>query len=127
MAKKSNKEMWFQIGRWSYVGGLVIALLAALFGLSSSWIPVILFVLGIVVGFLNISAKEEEIFLIAAIAFLVSMVSVSSVLQLISKVAGISASLMTFIGVILGYLVVFATGATIVVSIKALYKVSKDM
>lgn len=126
MTKKESKDIWFQVGRWSYVAGLVMALLAALFGMNSSWIPIVLFVLGLIVGFINISAKEEELFLIGAIAFLVSMVSVTSVLQLISKIIGVSSYIVAVITMILGYLVVFATGATIIVSIKALYKVSKD-
>lgn len=126
MTKKESKDIWFQVGRWSYVAGLVMALLAALFGMNSSWIPIVLFVLGLIVGFINISAKEEELFLIGAIAFLVSMVSVTSVLQLISKIIGVSSYIVVVITMILGYLVVFATGATIIVSIKALYKVSKD-
>ena len=50
------------IGKWAFILGVVIAVIAGLVGgwaaAYSPWILLVLVVLGLIVGFLNISAKE---------------------------------------------------------------------
>jgi len=57
-----------QIGHWSFIGGLVLAILAGF--INFALMPLILFILGLIVGFLNVTEKESTSFLVATIALL---------------------------------------------------------
>lgn len=57
------------VGRWALIIGIVLAALAGFTEIPS--LPVILFVLGLIVGFLNIQEKESTPFLVAVIALMV--------------------------------------------------------
>ena len=61
------------IGRWALIIGIILAVLAGFTEVPS--LAVILFVLGLIVGFLNIKEKESTPFLVATIALLVIGVS----------------------------------------------------
>jgi len=72
MAKKSGNVV-----TWAFWVGAVLAIIAGI-GVAAGaafadniWIPVILVVAGLIVGFANISAKETVPFLVAAIALAV--------------------------------------------------------
>lgn len=59
-----------KIGHWAFILGIIIAILA---GFSEIYyLPTILFVLGLIVGFLNITEKESTPFLVAVIALLLT-------------------------------------------------------
>jgi len=72
MAAKNNLPM---IGAWLFLLGLVIAVIGGFW--SQSWMPWLLGIIGIVVGLVNISEKEVNSFLIAAVAFLLSVTSLA--------------------------------------------------
>lgn len=55
-------------GHWAFIIGLILAILAGFADIPS--LPLILFVLGLVVGFLNVTEKESTSFLVAVIALL---------------------------------------------------------
>lgn len=63
-------------GEYAFLAGVAVAVLAALVtlvpsvALPSGWVAVVLVVLGLVVGFLNISDKESQPFLLAVVALL---------------------------------------------------------
>jgi hypothetical protein len=65
-------EMNNSLGSWAFILGVAIALLFGAFGgiivAFAPWVTLVLVVLGLIVGFLNITAKEVNDFLIAAIA-----------------------------------------------------------
>jgi hypothetical protein len=46
------------IGKWAYLLGLVVAILAALIGFSASWLGLVLLVLAVVAGLLYMDTKE---------------------------------------------------------------------
>ena len=106
MAKKGKGLGW-----WAFVVGLV---LAVIFGFSGNvgliWLLVLL---GLVVGFLNISEKEAITFLVASIA-LISAGSATNLTVLWGPLGGILSSI-----------VVFVAPAAIVVAIKAIYETAK--
>jgi len=58
-----------KVGKWTFTIGILLAVLAGFIDWAA--IPVILIVLGLIVGFLNIDEKEAERFLVAAIALLI--------------------------------------------------------
>ena len=57
-----------QMGRWAFIVGLVLAILAAYISISN--VALILFVLGLIAGFLNVSEKESHQFLLGVVALL---------------------------------------------------------
>ena len=68
-----------QIGGWAFIVGAIIAIVAGalvgagqtgVLGTAAVWIPLVLVVLGIIVGFLNIKDKEIDKFLIASLSLL---------------------------------------------------------
>lgn len=57
-----------QIGHWAFLIGIALAVVAAFIQIPA--LLAILFILGLVVGFLNVKEKESSAFLIAVIALL---------------------------------------------------------
>ena len=111
-----------RFGPPAYVVGLLIAVLAGsmpgALGTPST-MALLLGVLGIIVGLLNIADKEVKLFLVAAIALMVSASGLSLVLVNVQAVG-------TVLTAILDNVVVFTAPAAAVVSLKALYVCSKE-
>lgn len=84
------------VGRWSFLVGLALSVLAGLGGVVPSLVT-ILFVLGIVVGFLNISERESTDFLVAVIALLVIGVAGLQLGGLTKAVVGILNNVISFV------------------------------
>ena len=112
------------LGSWAFILGVLIAILGGAFGgfvaEFAPWVSLILVVLGIVVGFLNITSKEVNDFLLAAIA----LVSVSA----LANLAAINTALPT-IGTVLQSIVLniaaFVSPAALVVALKAIYAMGR--
>ncbi len=102
-----------QIGKYAFIAGIVLAAVAGF--IEQPWVWWVLAVLGLVVGFLNVTADETRGFLLAAIGLILSA---SSIQQL------------PFIGelltTILGNVVVFIGPALLLVALKSLFEVAKD-
>lgn len=58
-----------RIGRWSFVLGVLIAIMIGF--VTFDYATLVLVILGIIVGFLNVSSKEQNQYLVAVIALLV--------------------------------------------------------
>ena len=101
------------IGRWAFIIGLVIAVLAGLF-FQPDWAIWLLAILGVIVGLLNVSAKETRSFLLAAIALTVSATALNSI-----PIVGTAFSL------VLPFVVAFVAGATIVIALKELFQTAR--
>lgn len=101
------------IGRWAFLLGVLISLLAGLGG-QIPYLPTILFVLGLVVGFLNIGERESTPFLIAVIALL--MVGLAG-LQF--------GTYTTYIVATLENLIAFVSAAAVVVALKQVLTIAK--
>lgn len=61
------------VGRWAFIIGLIISVLAGFTEIS--YLMPILFILGLVVGFLNIKEKETTPFLLSVITLLAIVIS----------------------------------------------------
>ena len=109
------------MGEWAFLIGF---LLAILFGfLPDTWegaATLVLVVLGLLVGFLNISEKESTPFLVAAAALMITA-SAGSTLALIPP-----AFLGTFLENAVGKIGVFVAPAAIVVAVKSVRSLAKD-
>ncbi len=106
------------IGKWAFIIGLVIAVIAGFITGYTEIILLVLFILGLIVGFMNIRDKDLIKFLVAAIALLALGVSSISVLAVLAVVS-------TYLNAILGNFISFVSAAALVVAIKAILETSK--
>ncbi|MBT5023603.1 hypothetical protein HOK51_02895 [Candidatus Woesearchaeota archaeon] len=100
-------------GHYAFIAGLILAIIAALFQITSSWVVLVLVVLGIIVGILNIRAKDMTAFLVAVIALIAAGSANLIVLNTIFDPLGSTLSAM------LTFIKVFVAPAAVVVSFKA--------
>lgn len=110
-----------KMGEWAFLIGFVIAIVISLFSVSQDvkgWLVLFLVVLGLLVGFLNVSERESTPFLVATAALL------------ITGTAGASLAVIPWIGnqlqAIVQNIAVFVTPAAIVVAIKSVRSLAKD-
>ena len=104
-ARRSSASM----GWWAFVIGLVVVVITSFSTVNWTWLLVIL---GLVVGYLNVSDKEAVTFLIATIAL---MTAGSAGLGL----------LWGSLESLLANLVVFVAPAAVVVALKAVYEAAQ--
>jgi len=100
-----------RIGHWAFLGGLVLAILAGF--TTVPYLAILLFVLGLIVGFLNIREKESTRFLVAVITLLVIGVASLEFGKLNPVIAPILNSFIAFVaaaGLVVAIKQVLATG-----------------
>ena len=93
-------------------------MLVGLFAEASGLMVTILVILGLIVGFLNVTEKEVHGFLMASVALLLA----GSAGSLLSSIPAIG----SILGNILNNFVVFVAPAAIIVAIKELYNLAKN-
>ena len=101
------------IGKWAFIIGLVIAVLAGLF-YQPAWAIWVLAILGVIVGLLNVTGEDTRGFLLAAIALTLSATALNTI-----PLVGTAFSL------VLPFVVAFVAGATIVVALKVLFQAAR--
>ncbi len=107
------------VGHYSFLVGVFLALILALFASAMSdyiysIITFVLVVLGFIVGFLNITAKETTEFLVASVTLIVLSTAQLAVIN--NFVAGLG----TLLEAILANIAVFVAPAAMIVSLKAI-------
>lgn len=112
LKRKNMKPNLTIIGHWAFIGGLIVAVLAGFVEVPA--LPLVLFVLGLIVGFLNITEKENTPFLVAVIALL------------LIGVAGLQLGKLTPIVVpILENFIAFVAAGALIVAIKQVIVLAK--
>jgi len=101
------------VGKWAFIAGLVIAVLAGLF-FQPQWVIWILATLGVIVGLLNVTVEDTQGFLLASIALTLSASALNSL-----PIVGTALSL------VLPFVVAFVAGAMIVVALKKLFQTAR--
>ncbi len=114
-------EMNNSLGSWAFILGVLIAIISglgagALDATMQGYVGIVLVVLGLVVGFLNISAKEVTDFLIAAIALIAVGAANLSTIPLIGS----------YLASMVLYLAAFVAPAALVVALKAIYTMGRN-
>lgn len=104
------------IGKWAFLLGVLVSLLAAFLTniISTVIIVAVLFLLGLLVGFLNISREDHATFLIAVLVLLIlgnGGISILSEIRL--------DPLYSYLVTALGSFVAFVGAAGLIVAIKA--------
>jgi len=116
-----------KIGSYAFIIGVVLAIVLGIVSAAGMeltaipegdimvWLPLVLVILGIIVGFLNVGDKEVQPFLLAAIALvIVGTVADISMIPLIGN----------FLWKIVSYIAIFAAPAALIVAILEFYKLA---
>jgi hypothetical protein len=101
------------IGKWAFMIGLALAVLAGIL-FQAGWVFWVLALLGVIVGLLNIHAENSQSFLLAAVALTLSAAALNSL-----PVVG------SFLKNIMGYVAALVAGAMVVVALKALFRTAR--
>ena len=101
------------IGKWAFIIGLVLAILAGLF-FQPGWAIWVLAILGVIVGLINVTAEDTRGFLLASIALTLSATALNTL-----PVVG------TALSYVLPFVVAFVAGAAIVVALKELFQTAR--
>lgn len=112
-----------ELGKWSFLVGVLLALIMGLvaalspgsLGTARPWLLFLLLVLGLIIGFVNITAKETEGFLVGSIAVLIA-----------SGVAGLTntatiGALGAILQQIMNHVVLIVAPAALIVALRAVY------
>ncbi len=108
-------------GEWLYLASIAIAVLAGLaagVGASNQWVPVLLVVLGIVVGFMNISEKEANAFLVASIALIVASTAAFMSLDTAIRPLG------TILDAVVKNVAIFVAPAAVIAAVRAVHNMA---
>ena len=117
--------MGSKIGQWSFIIGVLLAIVVGLFASSlGQWtghLTLLLVILGLIVGFLNITEKEMTPFLVAAAALMLTGTSVNTLNSI-----DLGVSLGKYLAGIVTQIAVFVAPAAVVVALKAIQSLAKD-
>ena len=113
-----NQNSLREIGAWSFVIGLILAIFAGFAGIVT-WVPVTLFILGLIVGFLNIGRKETSSFLLALATLL--LIGVGGLQAIGMAGSGFSETIQAM----LQNFISFLSAAGLIVSIESILAVVK--
>jgi hypothetical protein len=111
-----RKGILHYLGFGAFIVGLILAIVAGILWPSNTNIIIALLILGIVIGLLNITAKEFMLFLVAVVALIV----VGNVFEPIKILR-----LGVYLGNILNYIAILVSPAAIIAAIKALWAVAR--
>lgn len=106
------------IGRWAFIFGIVIAILLGF--MDFSYASVTLVILGLIVGFINITEKESHKYLLAVIALLLIGFSGLQIFAILNS--GVS----DWIQRILTAFVTFVASSGLVVAIKEVFHLGEE-
>ncbi|RJQ21856.1 hypothetical protein C4580_01690 [Candidatus Woesearchaeota archaeon] len=105
-----------KVGHWAFLIGVVLAVIAGLVpALQTPKIAWVLVGLGLIVGLLNITARETEQFLVATVALVIAADAAGDIIQL-----GYTAA------VILGNVVTFVFPAALIVAFKTIWVLASE-
>ena len=106
-----------QAGKWAFIIGVVLAILAGFFNIPN--LAILMVVLGLIVGFLNIEKSEVQLFLISVTALLIIGISSLSALDIFGF------EISSWLTTVIGNFIAFVGSAGVVVALKAVYQLSK--
>jgi len=116
-----NNKMGSKIGEWAFIVGVVLAILFGL--ISKKWegmATLVLVVLGLIVGFLNITETESTPFLVAAAALMITSGAGDTLNRIPPEVVG------RFLQNAVEKIGVFVAPAAIIVALKSIKALAKN-
>lgn len=117
MASRRQAAPYPKVGEWAFLVGVLLAIVLGLFpdALEATTVTSVLVVLGIIVGLVNIAARETTGFLLAAVALLVAG---SAGYGILPGVGNYLNSILTNIGT-------FVAPAAVIVALRAVYSLAR--
>ncbi len=103
------------IGAWAFLIGVILAVIIGLLGVTSNIILGILVILGLVVGLMNVGAKDVNTFLLAAV-----------VLVIVSYMGSEALEVITWVKNILSSLLIMFVPATVIVALKSVFSIARS-
>ncbi|MEK6918984.1 MAG: hypothetical protein AABW73_03000 [Nanoarchaeota archaeon] len=116
MAAKNSRSN--AIGAWAFLIGVVLAIVLGLFQSSLgnvTWIPIVLVLIGLVVGLLNVGAAENSNFLLASVSLVIVSFMGSAVLAVVPQVS-----------LILSALMILFVPAAVIVALRTIFVIARD-
>ena len=115
-----------KIGHYSFIGGVIIAVILGLFstqvGASTvAWLASLLVVLGLIVGFLNVSGKETKEFLMVATVLIIASFAGGA-----SDILGGVQFIGQYLQGIFSNVLAFVVPATVVVGLKDIWSLGQN-
>lgn len=114
-----------QIGNYSFIIGVIIAVVLGLaapsLGTATTWLWSLLIVLGLVVGFLNVSGKETKEFLLVTVSLVIVAFAGSAQIEKWVNVELIG----TWLKAIFDSILAFVIPASVVVALKDVWELAK--
>jgi len=115
-----------KLGQWAFIIGVVIAVVIGLFSAKLSentqgTLSLVLVVLGLAVGFMNVTEKESTQFLVAAAALMLTATSVDTL-----KKIDFGVSLGNYLAGMVTQIAVFVAPAAVIVALKSIQSLAKD-
>ncbi len=112
---RKRKSFLESVGHWIFLIGTILAIVLGVLLPARLWIAGILAALGLMVGIINITKKEYNQFLLAAVALIIS----SQAMKYIPVFGNI-------LGNIAAYLSIFVAIAAVVISLIVIWKLAKE-
>jgi len=113
-SRKASTSKGDLIGGWAFLIGLVLAIILGAMGRIDGAMSTILVLLGLIVGFLNVSDKESNQFLLAGISLVIVSSFGASALQGLTIVADI-----------LHAILILFVPATMIVALKSVFQIAR--
>ncbi|NQU98520.1 hypothetical protein HQ533_03565 [Candidatus Woesearchaeota archaeon] len=110
MAKKEKRGF----GSWAFLIGFILAILFGVMGVTDS-IAWLLIVFGLVVGFMNVTEKETQPFLLSG-----------TVLVIVSALGIEAMAIVPLIGNVLNAILLLFIPATVIVALKSVFHMAKN-
>ena len=115
-----------KIGHYSFIGGVVLAVVLGLFSAqlkgttAEPWLVSLLVLLGLVVGFINVSGKATKEFMMVAIVLVLA-----AYVGKASETLGSIQIIGSYIASVFTQILAFVVPATIVVGLKEIWSLGK--
>ena len=116
-----------KIGQYSFIGGVIVAVVlglvpsATLGAAAKAWLTSLLVVLGLIVGFLNVTGKETKEFMMVATVLIIASFAGGA-----SDILGGVEVVGTYLKGIFTQILAFVVPATVVVGLKDVWNLGKN-
>lgn len=118
MAKKQDNAVQ-KAGSWAFIIGIIIAIIAGFWPLGTVMTSVLI-ILGLIVGFLNVTASETNSFLFAALVLVVMSSLGGQLLGEVNKYVG------PMLQSVFSAMMLFIIPAALIVALKAIYALAES-
>ena len=115
-----------KIGQYSFIGGVIIAVVLGLvpgsaLGGATPWLASLLVVLGLIVGFLNVTGKEtKEVMIVATVLIIAAFAGGAS-----DTLGGVQV-IGSYLSGIFTHILAFVVPATVVVGLKDVWSLGQN-